>query len=109
GGGGRLIVGDVGAEPGADPGRLIAVDIATGNRTLLSSSGTPSVGTGPALLGIGDLTLDAANNRVLVSQYETTGTTKLLAVDLTTGNRTLLADSGETGYSAMFAFEPGTT
>lgn len=61
---------------------IFTVDLATGNRTILSGA---DVGEGIAFGIPTKLTLDAANNRVLVTDFSAKA---VIAVDLTTGNRT---------------------
>ncbi|MDX1696780.1 MAG: PQQ-binding-like beta-propeller repeat protein, partial [Thiohalobacterales bacterium] len=86
----RAIVSDQGL-----PG-LVAVDLATGNRTVFSQDGV--AGAGPAFTSLGRLRLDAANNRILVSDVVT-----LLAVDLATGDRAIISDnSGSFGTGPNF-------
>lgn len=68
--------------------RLIEVDLATGNRKVLSVSGT---GTGPMLIYSTDMTLDVQGHRVVVSGIAGGG--DLVAVDLDTGQRSLLSGS----------------
>lgn len=79
----RLLVLDDGLQA------LVAVDIATGDRAILSDAAHP----GPALVENGGLTLDAANDRAIVTINGNGSTlaTKVLAVDLQTGNRTELS------------------
>lgn len=76
---------------------LLAVDLANGDRTIVSSGFSfPR-----------DLTLDAANNRVLVTDVATNLTAQaLLAVDLITSSRTVLSDAG-TGTGANFILPTG--
>jgi DNA-binding beta-propeller fold protein YncE len=65
---------------------LVAVDLASGARSVISDNAT---GTGPALEDPGDLALDPANDRVLVTLP---GHGTLLAIDLGTGNRTIVSE-----------------
>lgn len=77
----------------ADRDALFAVDVATGDRTILSDAST---GTGDNLVLARDLVHDAANNRVLVADaFVVSGviTGVLRAIDLTTGNRTVVSDN----------------
>jgi hypothetical protein len=81
----------------ADAQRITRIDLATGNRTVVSGdpgNGAAVVGTGPALDRGIDLVLDvrpsAGGNSVLA--LVTAPGNKVLSVNLTTGNRTLLAD-----------------
>ncbi len=66
---------------------VLAVDLATGNRTVISDANT---GSGTALGDPQDIVLDTANNRALVVDL---GLKAVLAVDLATGNRTVISDA----------------
>jgi hypothetical protein len=66
---------------------LVAVDLATGDRTALSGGGA---GAGPAFDNPRDVDVDAANNRALVAD---SGLDAVVAVDLTSGDRTVLSDA----------------
>ena len=82
---------------GANVDSLIAVDLVTGVRTVLSDDNTPdAVNTFSSPQGIA---LDSANNRVLVVDD---GLDALMAVDLSTGARTILSD--DTTPDAVNAF-----
>ncbi len=73
---------------------LVAIDLVDGNRTILSDD---SIGTGPPMRGPRGLFVDAANDRALVvDAYLGAESTmaSLMAVDLNSGNRTLLSASG---------------
>jgi hypothetical protein len=81
----------------ADAQRITRIDLATGNRTVVSGdpgNGSAVVGSGPALDRGIDLVLDvrpsAGGNSVLA--LVTAPGNKVLSVDLATGNRTLVAD-----------------
>lgn len=66
---------------------VFAFDLATANRTVLTSNGIPdSVNTTTDPIG---MALDSANNRAFI--LEARGTAELLSVNLTTGARTLIA------------------
>lgn len=80
--GGRVLIADPWLE---DPG-LVAVDLVTGNRAVISNATT---GTGPALYHPQAVVVDAAGNRALLHDL---GGGALLAVDLATGDRTVIAD-----------------
>lgn len=72
----------------SSPG-LVAVDMSTGARAIVSDATT---GTGPELGRILAMTVDESNDRVFISQYTASiGSTHILAVDLTSGQRTLVA------------------
>ncbi|MCH9663972.1 MAG: cadherin domain-containing protein [Gammaproteobacteria bacterium] len=66
---------------------IIAVDLSTGNRTLISSAVEPATGAGPALTSPRDLVWDSANSRLLVIG---TNPDELVAVDVATGNRAVI-------------------
>ncbi|MHC4137969.1 MAG: hypothetical protein ACYS0K_23755 [Planctomycetota bacterium] len=74
----------------AGRGAVIAVDVLTGDRTLLSSA---TRGTGPTLTSVRALAFDAARDRLLAADVGATETV-LVAVDLVTGNRTVLTGAG---------------
>jgi hypothetical protein len=65
---------------------ILAIDIATGNRSVLSSS-TGLVGTGPGTDGTMSLTLDAARHRLVTADNYIFG---IMAVDLVTGDRSVI-------------------
>ena len=85
----------------SDRNALIAVDLTTGERTLISNSTT---GTGPAFVGSTPrgLAFDTANNRALLVD----NVNGLIAVDLTSGNRTIVS-GGTTGTGPAFAGPQG--
>ncbi len=70
---------------------LLAIDIATGQRSVVSSTATATIGTGPAIDYYSRLThfVDASNGRVVVASGA-----RLLAVDLSTGDRTEFSGPG---------------
>jgi DNA-binding beta-propeller fold protein YncE len=73
---------------------VVQVNPATGNRLTVSSS---SVGSGPELMGIRGLTIDAAQN-LFVADVELDA---VLRVDRVTGNRTVISDAS-TGAGTTF-------
>ena len=81
----RLLISDINYSSQG----IIAVDVATGNRSAFSSR-SPT-GTGPALAFPSSLQLDAANNRLLALDI---GEHALVAVSLANGNRSYLAGPG---------------
>jgi hypothetical protein len=97
--GNRILVSAADNEPGA-PARLMSVDPATGNRSLISAGG---VGTGPDPLFPGDM-LVSGNTAFVPSALQ-----GLFTVDLTTGNRVNIsgpnAGSGP-AFGNAFATEP---
>jgi hypothetical protein len=103
----RLLVSEGGTGTGTFD-HLIAVDIATGDRTLLSSFGE-NVGTGPLIHVPGSLRIDAAHHQVMV--LDTQGQ-QIVAVDLSTGNRSVHSAHGlQPGMAATrgMAIEPATS
>lgn len=76
---------------------IVTVNTGTGNRTLLSSNTVPN--TNAALFSeVMDITLDAANNRLLVLDR---GTDAVFAVNLSTGARTAISRTGVQGGNAL--------
>ncbi len=85
---------------------VVAVDLATGNRSVFSSAlpASSPVGSGPAIDTPQGIVLDAANNRALIGNYQAGQPNQLLAVNLANGNRTLLAVTGtSTSYQVSTA------
>ncbi len=77
---------------------VVAVDLVSGDRTVLSDSVTPnSLNAFPGPVGIA---LDTVNDRALVVDNRLRA---VVAVDLATGARTILADSGATAPLALSA------
>src|SRR5690606_38485932 len=68
-----------------------AVDLQTGDRTVISDADT---GTGPKLSGVLDLQFDAVNNRLLATKdfLSVTSPAGLMAINMQTGERTVIAD-----------------
>jgi hypothetical protein len=79
----RLLVTDAGT-----PVQLLAVDVATGNRSVLSGD---AVGSGPAFVAPLGVAVDAVNDRVLVLDG---GTFSMIAVDPVTGDRSYVTLGG---------------
>jgi DNA-binding beta-propeller fold protein YncE len=77
-----------GAEPPFETWALIAIDLRSGDRTIVSN---PSKGTGRSLLGASGMTLDVAQRRALVT-LPNNGYTALVAIDLETGDRSSITD-----------------
>lgn len=74
----RLLVSE------GDGTRIVAVNLNTGDRSILSDT----TNTGPAMRSIREMSLDASRNRVLVVTNSGGGNNSdILAVDLTSGNR----------------------
>ena len=82
-----------------DERSILAVDVATGDRTVLSDdsdayAGGAEVGTGVPLVGTNAIGWDPVSNRILVADSDAD---RLVAVDVTTGNRTIVSDSSDDG------------
>jgi hypothetical protein len=106
GGGQRLLVDDAAAQPYTDLRRILAVDIATGNRTVLYSSAPTPPSSGVVSNWFDSMTLDAPNNRVLVSMHTPLEGARVFAIDLATGNRSELATSdGLPGAAGAFTYD----
>ena len=78
---------------------IFAMDLDSGDRSILSDNA--AVGTGPAFVQPLDVAVDAVNDRVIV--LDGTG---LFAVDLNTGDRTVIANDG-TGSGPSIAGSDG--
>ena len=63
----------------------MAIDLATGDRTVISGSG---VGTGPVFISPYYVDLDLDNDRAFVYDIAVTG---VILIDLTTGNRVVMS------------------
>lgn len=83
---------------------LLAVDLATGDRTVLADAAT---GTGDPLFDPFELALDVAGNRALVLDVDDTDPQNpvhtLFAVDLATGDRTVIARTGDGAAPDLFS------
>jgi hypothetical protein len=69
---------------------LFAVDLTTGDRTVISSA---SVGGGAPFEAPSGLALDVAGNRVFVGDNRSDGTSRVFSVNLANGERTILVAS----------------
>jgi hypothetical protein len=69
---------------------VYSVDLATGDRTVVSNNS--GIGVGPNMTFSNDMKLDAASNRVFVLNQGSSN--NLMAADLTTGDRTILSGAG---------------
>ncbi len=102
----RLLTASL-SSPGVQ--EIIAIDVATGNRSVFSSS-LGAIGTGPATQGPMALALDPVRNRLLIADNFVFG---IMAIELDTGNRTVLMTQ-HTGTGPMLypttgmAYDPGT-
>jgi hypothetical protein len=80
-------------------GRLARISLATGDRTVLSSS---TLGTGPFSTGFTALALDKRPNTGNPSALAIFAlTSELVSIDLTNGNRTLVANLGLSGSANL--------
>ncbi|MEO8061555.1 MAG: hypothetical protein ABI821_02280 [Pseudomonadota bacterium] len=86
----RLLVSHGSISTPSRPERILAVDLATGVCSPLSSY-TESVGLGTALGRPTSLEIDAPNHRLLVLDPDAE---RIMAVDLVTGERSVVDDSG---------------
>ena len=79
---------------------LVGVDLASGDRSFLSSDGTtaPAAGSGPGVIGPQRLDIDADSNRAFLP----VSGNSVLAIDLVTGDRTIVS-GGATGSGPAFA------
>jgi len=82
----RALVLDIGS--GVNTAAVLAVDLSTGARTVISNNSTPNAVN--ALLNPQEITLDSANNRALVVDSDLDA---LVAVDLSTGARTIVSNN----------------
>jgi DNA-binding beta-propeller fold protein YncE len=89
-------------------GGLYRIDLATGARSLISGNDV-TLGLGPQINFPQDVALDLPRNRVLVTESSINA---VVAVDLSSGRRTILADAA-TGvgpalhYPMSIALDPG--
>jgi hypothetical protein len=100
-----LLVSDGGTSEGLIPGEIVAVDLATGNRT---QAFPPSpVSTGTPLDTPTAVRLDTANHRLFVVDTELRA---IFGIDLTTGNRTVLNSDvvSTTRTLSRLAFNPSS-
>lgn len=85
---------------------LYAFDLASGERTVISSNegidnflNQSAIGGGTNLSAPGFMTLDSANQRVLLKNNISSGNRATLAIDLNTGERSILLDQNNPGGS----------
>ena len=76
---------------------VIGIDVASASRSVIASS---SIGTGPIPTFPGGVVIDADNRRAILTDQNLPG---LYAVDLDTGDRTVLADNAGTGAGPAFS------
>jgi len=89
---------------GLDIGDVYRVNLATGNRTTLSSSFL-GIGTGPDIIGPVDVVIDT-NGQILVTDF--LGGRRILRIDPLTGNRSLLSGN-QVGTGSDFNTPVGMT
>ncbi len=82
-----------------DAEAVFAIDTTTGDRTVISDAsngfdGGVPVGAGPALSRVNAMTWDPVGNRLLAADI---GRDDLLAIDVTTGDRTVISDNSDAG------------
>jgi sugar lactone lactonase YvrE len=87
----------VGAQVGDRVGALFSVDLATGDRTVISDATT---GAGPALTVPDSVVYDELNDRALVMDWNAG---ILFAIDLATGDRTAISDNAGIGAGTTFS------
>jgi len=88
-------------------GAVIAVDLTTGARTILSDDSTPDANN--PFDEPRDITIDSANNRALVTNGGHFSQAAVIAVDLTTGARTILSDDSTPDANNPFVWPKGIT
>lgn len=81
---------------------LMTIDDQTGARELLSSSIIPNVNE-PLISNLQTLTLDAERNRVLIVSRSEEQRSKLISVDLDSGERTLFSDETKPNNLNLFS------
>ncbi len=79
---------------GAPNPKLLSVNLDSGDRTLVANIAAGEIDNYPSKLA-----LDAANNRVILSNNETSSTSvdQIYALDLATGNLSTISDASDTG------------
>lgn len=84
-------------------GAVIRVNLATGKRTVLSSTHFTGAGTGPNIFDVGDLVLDTrpgVNGHKVIALVDSP-LYSLVSIDLDSGNRTVLAPLNFSDFSAV--------
>ncbi len=81
----------------ANGGALFEVDLASGDRTLISDDVT---GAGSVLTAPASVAIDSANNRALIMDWDSD---ILVAVDLASGDRTVLSNNAGMGTGTTFS------
>jgi hypothetical protein len=86
---------------------IYSVDLANGNRSYFSLAGAN--GSGPAINPVSNPVLDIAGNRALVASSRSMTEGSLVAVDLTSGNRTELLSNAGFQRATSIAFDVATS
>jgi uncharacterized protein YjiK len=85
-----------------NPSRYLSIDLTTGDRTTIADS---TVGDGPKLNRTTDMVLNSDRTALLVFGESSDGS-KLIQVDITTGERSIISDKN-TNTGAVFEFVQG--
>ncbi len=87
--------------PNREADALLGIDLASGDRTVISSAGAivPAVGTGPAITTTQNPVVDEASNQAFIIPNPSS----VYAVDLATGNRTIVSDNTSVGAGESFS------
>jgi len=89
---------------------IVKIDVATGNRTLVSAAasdnGGTAVGTGEGFYTPTGVTLRSSDGKLLVATTTASFTNGVIVVDPANGNRTILSDDN-TGSGPLFAGPAG--
>lgn len=83
---------------GWENGFVATIDPITLNRTILLDS---TMGTGPALISISAMALDSENKKLYVSNVDAENKTSILAINIETGDRTLLLEQCKDSYGSL--------
>ncbi len=81
-----------------DGGMVVAVDVATKGRAIVSGAG---LGTGPAMARAARIAYDPTDDRAIVLDWDAA---QVLSIDLATGNRTLVASANQGSGVAVDSF-----
>ncbi|MEO0461188.1 MAG: hypothetical protein AAF219_10120 [Myxococcota bacterium] len=83
---------------------IVAVELASGDRSILSRGGQEPVGVGNAFGTLSDMALDTNHDRVLVADFVADA---IVAVSLTSGDRSVLSQGGVRGAGPAFEAPAG--
>jgi hypothetical protein len=106
---GDIVVTDSGADTALP--KVVEVDRTTGARTLisgLSSLSSPARGSGPALVWPFSVAVEAGGDILVVDQNPTTGAPRLLQINPTSGDRTVMSGNGVGSGPTLTAYAPMT-